>query len=78
VQRNPWVVFLVAMLGGILGNLLADAFQGVPLLGKAAAMGLGPVTLDLYVLTLTLGISFKLTILGVVGVLVALWVMLRG
>lgn len=77
VRRNPWLVFFVALLGAILGNLLADAIHGVPIIGAAAPMSFGPVPLNLYVLTLSLGISFKLTVLGIVGLVVALWLMLR-
>lgn len=78
MRKNPWLVLLVALLGAILGNLLADALHQIPIIGQSAPISLGPVTLNLYVLTLTLSIAFKLTILGLVGLVVALWIMLRG
>ena len=75
----------VILLGGLLGSALAALGQA--LLGDGPVMGaltktwtIGvtpPFTLDLKVLSLTLGLTLDVGLLTLVGTIVAVWLYLR-
>ncbi len=77
--RNPWWVLLVVVLfGGLLGSVIAEAVVGYPLLGflaREVRAGIDPpVTLDLRIISLTLGGLIRLNLAMVLGVIVAVWI----
>lgn len=77
--RNPWWVLLVVVLfGGLLGSVIAEAVVGYPLLGflaREVRAGIDPpVTLDLRMISLTLGGLIRLNLAMVLGVIVAVWI----
>ncbi|MGQ0570600.1 MAG: DUF4321 domain-containing protein [Armatimonadota bacterium] len=79
VVRNPWWVLLVVVLfGGLLGSVIAEAVVGFPLLGflaREVRAGVDPpVTLDLRIISITLGGIIRLNLAMVLGVIVALWI----
>ena len=64
------IVLLLAgsIIGGWLGAYLGQAFPGVHLLQQTEVLGLNPpTTLDLRVLTLTIGFGLRLNIISLVG-----------
>lgn len=77
--RNPWWVLVViviagAMLGSVLGNAVGQ-FTYLSWLGAYVKFGLAPpVTIDLHVLTLTLGFTLRLNLAIVLGILVSAYV----
>jgi len=72
-----FIIFIVvvgALIGSVLGEILGLILPaGVvkDFFLKSATASVGPVTLDIILITLTLGFSFKLNITGVIGVLIA-------
>jgi hypothetical protein len=79
VSRNPWPVLLVVVvLGGVLGSVIAEAVVGYPVLGflaREVRAGVDPpVTLDLRVISVTLGGVIRLNLAMVLGVIVAIWI----
>ncbi|MDK2784329.1 MAG: hypothetical protein PWQ41_654 [Bacillota bacterium] len=62
------VVLLVAgaFIGGALGALFA---QYLPFLALGETVGFTPTTLNLSVLKLTVGLSLRITVAGVLGIL---------
>jgi hypothetical protein len=79
VSRNPWPVLLVVVvLGGVLGSVIAEAVVGYPVLGflaREVRAGVDPpVTLDLRVISVTLGGIIRLNLAMVLGVIVAIWI----
>ena len=77
--RNPWWVLVVVMLfGGLLGSVIAEAVVGYPVLGflaREARFGIDPpVTLELRIISLTLGGLVRLNLAMILGVIVAIWI----
>ncbi len=73
------ILFLMvgAVIGGVLGELLrsVDALQSfVPyLVSTHPILNLAPFTLNLYVMSFTLGFSLSLNIMSILGLLIALY-----
>lgn len=77
--RDPWWIFIVVVVAGaMLGSVVADAlgqFTYLAPLGHSVAVGVDPpVTLDLRVLTVTLGFVVRLNLATVLGIIAAVFV----
>ena len=72
------ILFVVvgAILGGILGQLLVnvDALSGVMpyLVTTYPVFDITPVTINLYVIQLTLGLAFAPNLMSILGIVLAL------
>jgi hypothetical protein len=85
LRRGLGLVFLAVVVGLVLGSLIGELLgQIVPspwlkdLLTRGPMLGLTPPsTLDLKLLSVTFGILFKVNVVGVLGILVALVVVRR-
>jgi len=76
--REPWWLLLVIVIAGaMLGSVFADAvgqFTYLAPLGHSVAFGVDPpITLDLRVLTLTLGFTIRLNLAIVAGIIAAVF-----
>ncbi len=72
--RSPWLLVILLVLGGIFGSLIGDALSGIPalrMLATARSIGLPVTTLDLDVINLTLGFTFKINLFGLIGLILA-------
>lgn len=66
------LVLLVGLvLGGILGELLKDV---VPILAYGKSIGFQPVTVDLSVIRLTLGMTMQVNLAAIIGIVVAVFI----
>ena len=72
-----FVVFII-IIGALIGTAIGEVIgilvpQGVvqDFFLKSATASLGPGTLDIILFTITLGFSFKLNVVGVIGILIA-------
>lgn len=69
---------MVIIAGAMLGSVIADSlgqFTYLAPLGHSVAVGVDPpVTLDLRVLTLTLGFVIRLNLATVLGIIAAIYV----
>jgi hypothetical protein len=77
--KDPWWIFVVVILAGaMLGSVVADAlgqFTYLAPLGHSVVFGVDPpVTLDLRVVTLTLGFVVRLNLATVLGIIAAIYV----
>jgi len=66
------IVIVGALLGTMLGELLAAYLPGGPVkdfLLKNITFGLDPTTVNLHILTFTIGLVLKINVLTVVGVI---------
>jgi asparagine N-glycosylation enzyme membrane subunit Stt3 len=80
--RNPWWILVVIVIAGaMLGSVLASAVGEstyLSWLGRSRTIGLAPpVVIDLHVLTLTLGLTLRLNLAVVLGILIAAFVFRR-
>lgn len=79
--RN-WLVFLWSVIGAVIGQLLgtvlANQWPVVAWLNKGLNMGFSPTNVDLGFVILTLGLALKLSIAGAIGLVLSLWLALRN
>ena len=75
-EKNIWVLLVFILSGIVVGGLIGEISSSVDFLWWLAygnSFGLtNPVTLDLSVITLTLGLSFKLNIASILGMFLAI------
>lgn len=83
-QRSLGLVLLVIVAGLLIGSLLGELFgrlasgwlrdllTGGPMIGITP-----PATLDLHLIALTVGVAFKVNLVGVLGVLIAAFTLRR-
>lgn len=77
-SRNPWwMLAIVIFLGALLGSVIAEALAGYPVLSflsRDLFYGIDPpFTLNARVLTFTVGMTIRLNLAIILGVIVALW-----
>lgn len=77
-NRNFWILLLMLLsgivLGGFLGSL-ADGISFLSWLNFGQSFGLDtPLVLNLGVLVITFGLSIRITMAGIIGVIIALLV----
>lgn len=72
--KNSWALFLFILTGIVLGGFIGMLAEGVPALSWLAYGPFGlqePVVLNFGILVLTFGLSIKITIASIVGVILA-------
>lgn len=74
--KNNWALFLLILSGIVLGGFIGSLAAGVPALSwlnYGQSFGFAePVVLDMGILVITFGLSIKITIASIVGVLLAI------
>lgn len=73
--KNNWALFLLVLAGIVIGSFIAQATSGISALswlnyGKSFGLT-HPFKLDLGILILTFGLSVKITIGSIVGIVIA-------
>ncbi|MCK4559847.1 MAG: DUF4321 domain-containing protein [Calditrichia bacterium] len=76
-KSTAFIIFII-IVGALIGTAIGEVIgilvpQGVvqDFFLKSASASIGPGTLDIILLTITLGFSFKLNVMGVIGILIA-------
>ena len=74
--KKFWILLLLLMtgivLGGFIGNM-ASGVRGLSWLNYGQSFGLmDPVVLDLGILVITFGLSIRVTMASIIGVVIAL------
>lgn len=77
-SRNPWwMLAIVIFLGALLGGVIAEALAGYPVLSflsRDLFYGIDPpFTLNARVLTFTVGMTIRLNLAIILGIIVAFW-----
>lgn len=74
-SKNGWVLLLLMLAGIVLGGFLGTLTQntsGLSWLNYGQAFGLNsPIVLDLGILIITFGLSIKITIASIIGLIIA-------
>ncbi len=77
-DKNIWILILFILAGIVVGGLIGEFASGVDFLwwlGYGESFGLTePLVLDLSIITLTLGVQFKINIASIIGIAVALFI----
>ena len=71
------VVFLGALIGAVLGEIIGLLLpNGVAkeFFLKSVNFGFSPTTLNLVLLTFTIGITMKINVIGVIGIFLATYI----
>ncbi len=82
MKKNIWAILLIIFLGALIGSALGELIAYLIPAGvvkefflKSAVAQFGPATLNLVILTFTLGFSFKLNVIGIIGIIVAAYLL---
>ena len=78
MKEKNWLILLVFVLcgleiGGLLGQLAANV-SWLSWLGYGKEFGFSPVTMDLGVVKITLGLLFKINIASIIGIAIAIFI----
>ena len=69
--KNNWACFLMILAGIVIGGFIGSLFPNT-FLNYGQVFGLSnPVVLDLGIIVLTFGLTIKITIASVIGVILA-------
>ena len=75
-SKNAWALFLLILTGIVLGGCIGTLTEGISALSwlnYGQAFGLAePLTLNLGILVITFGLSIKISIASVVGMILAI------
>ena len=75
-RKNAWALFLLILSGIVLGGfigMLAEGISWLSWLSYGQSFGLdAPIVLNLGVLLITFGLSIKISIASIVGILIAI------
>ena len=74
-SKNNWALFLLILSGIVLGGFIGSLTAGIPALSwldYGQVFGLAePVVLNLGILVLTFGLTIKISIASIVGIVLA-------
>lgn len=74
--KNNWSLFLLLLAGIVLGGFIGTMTAGIPglsWLNYGQTFGLtNPIVFDLGIMVLTFGLTIKITIASIIGVLLAI------
>ena len=75
-ERNFWILVLFILSGLVIGGLLGELAGNIDFLwwlGYGESFGLSsPIVLNLNVLQITFGLTFKINIASILGVIIAI------
>lgn len=77
-SKNSWALFLLILSGIVLGGFIGELTQGVSALSWLSygqVFGLAePIVLNLGIMILTFGLSIKINIASILGVVIAIFI----
>lgn len=78
-RKSKGILFLLILcgivLGGFIGNYLTKSFSSLSWLNYGQTFGFkNPVTLNLGIIIMTFGITIKISVAGILGVLIAIFI----
>ena len=75
-SKNSWVLLLMVLSGIVLGGFIGETASGVPFLSWlnfGQSFGLNdPLVLNLGILVITFGLSIRITMASIIGVIIAI------
>ena len=76
MRKNCWVLFLLLLTGIVLGGFIGSMAEGISWLSWlnfGQSFGLdSPLVVNLGILVVTFGLSIKITMASIIGVIIAL------
>lgn len=81
-SKNAWALFLLILAGIVLGGfigMLADGVSALSWLNYGQSFGLEePVVLSLGLLVLTFGLTIRITVASIIGIMLAIFIYKAG
>lgn len=82
LRKTPWLLIFFILIGGLFGGILGEVLKSVSPEGpirdfflNAYTLGLAPpFTLNLGLISLTFGMTFKLNLLSFLGILLGIFI----
>jgi hypothetical protein len=82
LRKTPWLLIFFVLVGGLFGGVVAEILRAVAPSGPISAIFLknvafgvtDPITIDLYLITLTFGAAVKINLLSIIGVLMGVYI----
>jgi hypothetical protein len=81
-KKTLGFIILIIILGALIGSALGEIIAFILPVGvvkefflKSATASIGPGTLNIIILTITLGFSFKINVIGILGVVIAAYLL---
>ena len=81
-KKNLGYITLIIILGALIGSALGEIIAFILPAGvvkefflKSAAASIGPGTLNIIILTITLGFSIKINTIGILGIVIAAYLL---
>jgi len=75
-NKNFWILLLLMLTGIVLGGFIGSLAEGIPgfaWLNFGQAFGLdNPLVLNLGILVITFGLTIKITMASIIGLIIAL------
>lgn len=77
--KNPWILVILLIIGGLFGTLLGQAFGDIlPVLKTSfPPIGFAPTTINLAVINITIGLLITVNLASIIGFLLALFIYFR-
>ncbi len=76
-EKNIWILMIFILCGIVLGSLIGELVANIDALwwfGYGSNFGLtSPITLDMGVIVLTFGLTFKINIASILGLAIAIF-----
>lgn len=76
IGKNNWSLLIMILAGVVLGGLIAQLTSGISALhwlSYGQTFGLSsPIVLDFGILVLTFGLTIKITVAGIIGIILAI------
>ncbi len=77
-EKNIWILILFLLAGLVIGGLIGNIAKNVDFLwwlSYGEEFGLtSPITLDLSVIAITFGLSFKINIASIIGMAISVFI----
>lgn len=75
MKKGNLVLVLVILAGSIFGKIVGGALSKyAPILNYGENIGFSPTTIDLNIISFTLGFRASMTVAGIIGIIIALFV----
>lgn len=75
-SKNSWVLLLMLLSGIVLGGFIGEMTKGIPFLSWlnfGESFGLNdPLVLNFGILVITFGLSIRITMASIIGVIIAI------
>ncbi len=70
MKKSGLLLLFFILVGAILGGIIGEVFGTyIPFLNMSKSIGFSPVKVDLSLIQLTLGFTMKLSLSGILGIL---------